>query len=128
MSDNKTVAVPLERKGLSGFVGKRVSKSVKFMGEDVTITKMSVHEVQNIQAVAKQLQAKAAEHEAAGTVDEDAETADFDVLKLILRLGVEGAADMTDEEIEGLPIDELSKLSNEVMRYVGLGQEAPKGK
>jgi hypothetical protein len=122
-----TKATP--RTGLGNFVGKRMTKSVKFMGEDVNITKMSVHEVQEIQAVAAAMQAVAKEHEEAGTVNPDAESSDFGVLKLILRLGVEGAKDLTDAEIEDLPIDELSRLSNEVMKYVGLGAEAAsKGK
>lgn len=116
------------RTGLGSFVGKRMTKSVKFMGEDVTISKMSVHEVQEIQAVAAEMQRVAKEHEEAGTVNTDVESSDFGVLKLILRLGVEGAKDLTDAEIEDLPIDELSKLSNEVMKYVGLGAETPKGK
>ena len=116
------------RTGLGSFVGKRMTKQVKFMGEDVTISKMSVHEVQEIQAVAAEMQRVAKEHEEAGTVNTDVESSDFGVLKLILRLGVEGAKDLTDAEIEDLPIDELSKLSNEVMKYVGLGAETPKGK
>lgn len=88
-------------------VGKPVSKTVAFCGEKVTIKKLTVAEVQSIQAKAT---------EAAGD-----ESASISMLKFVIGLSVDGGADLTDEEFADFPIDELSKLSNEVLEYSGLG-------
>jgi hypothetical protein len=39
---------------------------------------------------------------------------------------VEGGEDLTDEDFETFPMDELSKLSTEVMKFSGIGQDAGK--
>lgn len=98
--------------GIKSLIGKKMTKNVKFMGEDVKISKLSVAEVLEIQEKAKAL------------TDNDAEG--FNVLRSVIRSAVEGADDLTDEDFKGFPMDELSKLSNEIMKYSGLGQEAGK--
>ena len=42
--------------GIKDLVGKKMTKSVKFMGEDVKISKLSVAEVMDIQNKAKTLE------------------------------------------------------------------------
>ena len=118
------------RAGLGAFVGKQMQKVVKFMDSEVTIMKMTVAQVQAIQESAQAQQRRiddVAKAKESGESFEDVEGSDFDVLRLIIRSGVLGATDMTDEELEDLPIDELSTLSQAVMAYVGLGEQK-KGK
>lgn len=92
--------------GFKSLVGRKMTKSVKFMGEDVKISKLSVSEVLGIQESAKDLG--------------DDENAGFDLLKKVIRLSVEGASDLSDQDFDTFPMDELSKLSNEIMRFSGI--------
>ena len=93
-------------------VGRRMTKPVKFMGEDVKISKLTVAEVKEIQA-----QAAAAE----GQEDEG-----FGTLCTVIRLSVPEAAEISDEDFAKFPIDELSKLSSEIMKFSGIGTDAGK--
>ena len=93
-------------------IGRKMEKSVKFMGQDVKISKLSVAEVTEIQEQAQNI-----------TTD----TADgFKVLKLVIRSGVEGGEDLTDEDFKNFPLDELSKLSGEILKFSGIGTEQGK--
>jgi hypothetical protein len=98
--------------GIKGLVGKRVQKSVKFMGEEVKISKLSVSEVMELQNLSKDLK-------------ED-DTAGLGILRTVIRAAVEGGDDLTDEDFETFPMDELSKLSTEIMKFSGIGQDAGK--
>ena len=91
------------------FVGARMSKNVKFMGGEVTINKLSVSEVQQIQEDAKKIQ--------------DDDQAGFEVLKKVIKYAVVGASDVEDEEFESFPLDELSKLSDEITKFSGFGEK-----
>lgn len=95
-------------------VGKKMHKEVTFMGEKVKIHKLSVAEVMEIQSKAQD-------------IDKD-ESKGFDVLKTVLKSAVEGAADLSDEDFNNFPMDELSKLSAEIMKFSGIGGEEQKGK
>jgi hypothetical protein len=99
-------------KGIKALVGQRMTKTVKFLGSDVKISKLSVNEVLEIQAKAKDI--------------EKDDTAGLELLKTVIRSAVEGGAELDDEEFNNFPMDELSKLSNEIMKYSGIGQEAGK--
>lgn len=98
--------------GIKDLVGKKMTKSVKFMGEDVKISKLSVAEVMDIQNKAK-------------TLEQD-DSAGFDVLKTVIKAAVEGGSDLTDQDFENFPMDELSKLSAEIMKFSGIGQDQGK--
>jgi len=98
--------------GIKGLVGKKMTKSVKFMGEDVKISKLSVAEVMNIQEKAKEI--------------EKDESAGLELLQTVIRSAVEGADDLADEDFAAFPMDELSKLSNEIMKFSGIGAEQGK--
>jgi hypothetical protein len=91
---------------------KKMTKPFKFMGEDIKISKLNVSEVLEIQAKAKDL--------------EKDDSKGFDVLKTVIRASVEGADELTDEEFDQFPMDELSKLSNEIMKFSGLGTDQGK--
>lgn len=99
---------------IKNLVGKRVSKNVKFMGEDIKINKLSVAEVMSIQEKAKGL-------------TEDSEEG-ISVLRSIIRSAVESGDLLTDDDFQTFPMDELSKLSNEIMRFSGIGGDQEKGK
>lgn len=98
--------------GIKGLVGRKMTKNVKFMGEDVKISKLSVSEVMEIQERAKAL--------------EKDESEGFNILKTVIRASVDGAKDLTDQDFDNFPLDELSKLSNEIMKFSGIGQDQGK--
>lgn len=98
--------------GIKSLVGKKITKTFKFMGEDVKISKLSVSEVMGIQERAKNL-------------TEDSEEG-FEILKSVIRAAVEGGSDLSDEDFSTFPMDELSKLSDEIMKFSGLGKEQGK--
>lgn len=97
--------------GIKGLVGKRVSKTVKFMGEDVKISKLSVAEVLDIQEKAK---------------GNAADTDGLEILRTVIRSAVEDASELSDEDFASFPMDELSKLSNEIMKFSGIGEQSGK--
>lgn len=97
---------------IKGLVGKKMTKTVKFIGEDVKITKLSVAEVLDIQDRAK-------------ISNEDQESG-FELLKKVIKMSVEGADELTDEDFNTFPMDELSKLSNEIMKFSGIAGEQGK--
>jgi len=92
--------------GIKSLVGRKMTRVTKFMGEDVTISKLNVANVMEIQEKAKKL--------------EENDNEGFDLLKSIIRSAVEGAEELDDNDFEGFPLDELSKLSNEIMKFSGI--------
>jgi hypothetical protein len=98
--------------GIKSLVGRKMTKNVKFMGEDVKISKLSVSEVMEIQERAKVLEKDEAEG--------------FNILKTVIRASVEGANDLSDQDFDNFPLDELSKLSNSIMEFSGIGQNQGK--
>jgi hypothetical protein len=88
-------------------VGKVMSKKTKFMGEDVTIKKLSVSQVMEIQEKSK-------------AVGED-ENASIQLLQYVISCAVDGADELSTEDFSAFPVDELSRLSNEVLTFSGLG-------
>lgn len=98
--------------GIKGLVGKKMTKTFKFMGEDVKVSKLSVSDVLDIQVKAKEAESN--------------EETGFDLLKKVIRMSVEGAKDLSDEEFDSFPMDELSKLSSEVMKFSGIAGDQGK--
>ena len=97
---------------LKGLIGRKMTKNVKFMGEDIKISKLTVSEVLEIQQKAKELETEASNG--------------LEVLKTVIKAGVEEAQDLTDEDFASFPMDELSKLSAEIVKYSGMGAEQGK--
>jgi hypothetical protein len=98
--------------GIKGLVGQRMTKTVKFMNKDITIQKLTVAEVLAIQEKAK-------------NADKD-ETEGFNVLKTVIRSAVPGADELSDEDFNSFPLEDLTKLSNEVMKYSGISADQGK--
>jgi len=103
-----------ENTGIKSLVGRKVKKTVKFLDADIVITKLQVSEVLDIQAKARK---KPEEGEASD---------DLEVLRTVIRASVEGGADLTDEDFTKFPIDDLGKLSEEIMKFSGLGKDQGK--
>lgn len=99
--------------GIKGLVGKRMNKSIKFMGDNIEISKLSVSQVLEIQEEAKR--------------SEGSDSAGFDLIKTVVRYAVKGGEELTDDDFQAFPMDELSKLSSEIMTFSGLGGDQ-KGK
>lgn len=97
---------------MKNLIGKKMTKPVKFMGEDVKISKLSVAEVLEIQEKSKDIT--------------ESETGGFSVLKTVIRASVEGAADISDDDFAGFPMEELSRLANEIMKFSGIGTDQGK--
>ena len=93
-------------KGLKALVGKKISKKIKFMGSEIEIVKLTVAQVLEIQKSAKETK-------------EDSEEG-LDVLKLVFRLACAEAGELSDEDFLEFPIDELSKVSAEIMKFSGM--------
>lgn len=103
-----------EKTGIRSLVGKRMSKKVKFMGGEITINKLTVSQVIEIQNLVK---------ERAETPNDDG----FDLLKTVIKMSTEGGADMEDSEFSEFPMDELSNLSSEIMKFSGIQGDQGKG-
>ena len=105
----KTLKVNNMSEGMKGLVGKRFERKAKFMGQDIIIQKLNVAEVREVQKVAKE--------------GGDTEDAGFNVLKLVIRLGVTEAEDLSDEDFDTFSIDEISKLAQDIMKFSGIAGE-----
>lgn len=90
-------------------VGERITKTVKFMGKDLKISKLSVGEVEEVQK-------KVEEFKKSDAPDEGG----MELLKLVIRLSVEGGADITDDDFNVCPMDDMSKLSDDILAYSGM--------
>ena len=91
-------------------VGKKISKKVDFMGDKVEIKKLTVNEVLKIQEATR------------NTSEED----QINTLRVILRSAVVGADELSDEDIATYPLEELTSLSAEIVKYSGM-VGAPEG-
>lgn len=100
--------------GLKSLLGRKMTKKVKFMNEDIEISKLSVTQVLEIQEMAKK-------SEATGTNENG-----LDLLKTVIKQSVAGADELSDDDFDSFPMDELSKLSNEIMKYSGIGGDQGK--
>lgn len=91
---------------------KTATKKLKFVGQDLEITKLTVGQVLDIQDVAKEVEA-----------NKEKSDAHIGMLFKVIRMGAPELADLDDDELKSLPMDELSDLSNEIMKYSGLGKK-----
>jgi hypothetical protein len=92
------------------FAGAKTTKKIKFCGEEVAISKLSVKDVLAIQRLAK---------EAEGSTEEKAQ---LNIMVTVLRKGCADLEPMDEDALFDLPMDELSKLSAAIMDYSGMGK------
>ena len=92
---------------MNNLVGKKLNKTTKFVGEEITITKLPLARVFDIQEKAK----------AAGA-DEKAQ---MEIMLFTFQSAVTGAGELTLEDMYSFPLDDLQKLSEEILEFSGLG-------
>ena len=88
-----------------------ITKKVPFLGQTVEIKQLTVKGVKDLQVSLKE----------ANTVDS------LSTLALIFKATVVGAEEMTDKDFENYPIQPLTDLSNEILKFNGLGAADDKG-
>jgi hypothetical protein len=96
-------------------VGKVPTQEVVFCGHKINIKKLSVTQVFEIQRRSKESH-EAGENEEAG----------MDMLQYVIGCAVDGADALTKEEFRSFPVDELSALSDKILKFSGLGNATPK--
>lgn len=97
---------------MQAMIGKKSTKKIKFMSGELEMAKLTVAEVMGIQKLSKELDGK--------------DDAGFDVLKHVIRTAITGASSISDAEFDGFPMDELTKLSSEIMVFSGIGNDSGK--
>ena len=102
-----------EATGMKGLVGRKMTKPVKFMNEEVKMNKLTVAQVIEIQEAAK--------------TQAEGENG-FELLKKVIRMSIVGADELTDQDFDAFPMDELSTLSEAIMKFSGIGGPATPGK
>ena len=94
-------------KNIKSFLNRRITTKTKFMGEEVDISKLTTNQVMEIQAAAEANKAE--------------KMAGLKMMISVIRAGCPAlVADCTDEDFYQLPLDEVSKLSSEIMSYSGM--------
>lgn len=96
-------------------VGKEIVKEFDFMGETVTVRKLTVREVLEVQKEINKL---------SKSKDELSQVA---IIRELLRKTVKGADTMSDEEFDQFPLSELTALVEQAVAFSGMGGEASKG-
>jgi len=97
-------------------VGKKVTEKVEFMGDKVEVKKLTVGEILGLQDVISKVN------------NEEATTeTQIKLLQDILRVAVIGADEITDEEFNDFPIEELNKLSEKILSISGLSGGVAEG-
>jgi hypothetical protein len=117
--------VPPQSK-IKSLVGRRQSKNVKFMGEDIKITKLSTGQVQEVQDLSKEIQKAAAaaakaEAEAPGSSAQNDDNG-LSILRFVVRTSVEGADSLTNDDFLEFPLGDLNKLVEDIMEWSGVDQ------
>lgn len=87
----------------------RRTVKVKFLDSNVDVKKLTVAEVEDFQDFINSAK--------------DAEKEGLAVQRKIIRLGVVGAEDLTDDELNSFPLDDLSKLAEAVLVQAGVNTE-----
>jgi len=90
-------------------IGKVQTKEVDFMEDKVTIRKLSIDSVMKLRDIIKNAKE---------------ESEQMDVLRSVLRMAVVDAEDMTDEQFNTFPPQELNFLSEQILAYCGLSDGA----
>lgn len=95
-------------------VNKSLEKEFEFMGDKVVVKKLSVAAVRDLQKVIKE-NAK------------DKEEGELKNIYSVIRTGVVGADAMTQADFDQFPLDELAKLTNEILVFCGLAKGESEG-
>lgn len=109
------------KKGLRGLLSKKITTVVKFMGTDVTIAKLSVLDVLEIQTP-KPLDSTKDKVES----DKAEVMAGLATTVFIIKKGCEDFCELTDAEMHSFPMGELLDLAAQIMEFSGVTKAAGK--
>lgn len=118
----ETVVKTLKERLLS----KKITSSVTFMGEAITINKLSVGEIISVQESASDIpqlpEIEAGKEGEIRTADANKEglMQGLETTRRVVRLGCPDLASFTDAEFSSLPLDELLKLGTDIMTFSGV--------
>ena len=102
--------VPSVVKVQNRFIGAKVTKETTFINLPLTISKLTVSQILQIQ----ELSTKAQEAT-------NAEAANLDLLVFVIKASApDDLGDLTIDDFKTFPMDELSTLSTEIMAFSGL--------
>lgn len=105
-----TYKLPIpEKKMANRFIGSKSKKTVTFMDKELEISKLTINQVLNVQKVTKEAEAS--------------ESGNILILTAVVRAGAEELRDLSQEDIQDFPMEELATLSNSIMEYSGLTQK-----
>jgi hypothetical protein len=91
------------------FIGKKLTKKVKFMDGEVEVRVLTVGDIRSIENKSKEMGDEADQ---------------LEILRFVLRLAVVDAEELTDEDFDGFPVSELTNLSEGIMGLSQGGAEA----
>lgn len=91
-----------------------ITKKVSFLEQEVEVKQLTVKGVKDLQ-------------NALDTTKGADDLGGLKTLSIIFKATVVGAEDMKDEEFELFPIQALTKLSNDILEFNGLGASDDKG-
>ena len=133
---NTTSTVPPHAVTLRALLNKRQEKEIDFMGGKVKIFKLTIAQVEQIQteseALGKLGKAWADYYKVLETNPEavkpamTAKDANKKLMMTVLTLGLEGAADLTPEDFQGAPMDDLNEIAEDIMAFSGMSEKAGK--
>lgn len=92
---------------LRNLLGKSITKDVTFMGEPLSIRKLTVRQVEEIQAFTKEMES-------------NSEAEVFANLKKIIDEGAPAFVELSLDEFKGFPLEELQGLSKAITEFSGL--------
>lgn len=92
--------------------GKKVTKTVKFNGGQVEISKLTIAQVFEIQKMS----------------GEEKSEDPLQIPKALIRMSVSGGSELLEEDFAEFPLDDINTLSEDIMQFSGLkNAEAGKG-
>ena len=95
---------------------KPQTKKIKINGADVEIRKLTLAEVEELQA----LHAEINQRDDDGNVTVDPKR-QYDVVIKTLCLGIEGFSELPDETVRAIPMETLNKAVDDVLKFSGMG-------
>jgi len=98
------------------FLKEIPTETLDFMDGEVDAKPLTVGQVEEIKEISKMMQG------------DNPEADELDGVRYIIRSSVEEANDLTDEEFNQLPMEAITKLSNDILAISGLGDDEDKKK
>jgi hypothetical protein len=85
--------------------GKKITKSVKFNGGSIEISKLTIAQVFEIRKLSEE-----------ATPESDP----LQIPKMLIRMSASGGNELSDADFEDFPLDDVNALSEEIMMFSGL--------